>query len=253
MLEIRQLRLRRRSGFTLDIPLWRVCGGELCAVLGTNGAGKSTLLKLLCGEEAAGNGQVLLHDRPLQHWPALERARHLGVLPQASSLDFNFSAEEVVSLGLTPLSLGWRDARRTVQAVMRATDCAHLAHMEYPRLSGGERQRVHLARVLVQLSQAEQAPVLLLDEPTSAQDLGQQHRMLELARNLAREHGYCIAAILHDLNHALRYADHCLLLDAGQSIASGRPEQVITVECVERYWGYRAHFVKDRLGRALVA
>ena len=253
MLELRALQLQRPSGFRLELSAWATVPGEVRAVLGTNGAGKSTLLRLLCGEEKPDSGEVILHGTPLSRWPAPKRARHLGVLPQSSSLDFSFTAEEVVTLGLTPLTLGWREARRTVRAVMRATDCAHLAENPFPRLSGGEKQRVQLARVLVQLSQAEQAPVLLLDEPTSAQDLGQQHRLLELAVQLAREQGYCIAAILHDLNHALRYADRCLLLDGGRSVGEGPPCQLVTTDRIERYWGYRAQIISDGQGRLLVA
>jgi iron complex transport system ATP-binding protein len=251
MLEIRNLNIQRGTDFSLDIPHWEVLPGEVRAVLGANGAGKSTLLKLLSGEEASIGG-VLLHKRPLESWHSMERARHLGVLPQSNNLNFAFSAEEVVSLGLTPLTLGWRQGRQIVQAMMHATDCAHLGKTKYPTLSGGEQQRVHLARVLVQLSQAEREPVLLLDEPTSAQDLGQQHRVMELAIEFARTQHYSIVAILHDLNLALRYADHCMLLDHGQPVALGPPAMVVTSANIERYWGYSARMLTSECGRTLI-
>ncbi|MCB1847792.1 MAG: heme ABC transporter ATP-binding protein [Halieaceae bacterium] len=252
MLEIRELEFIRGATFALTIDHWQVVPGEVRAVLGTNGAGKSTLLKLLCGEQRS-RQQVLLHARALDDWNPVERARHLGVLPQASSLDFAFSAEEVVCLGLIPLTLGWRDARQAVAAIMRATDCAHLARKNYRTLSGGERQRVQLARILVQLSQAEREPVLLLDEPTSAQDLGQQHRVLDLARQLATERDYAVAAILHDLNLAIRYADQCILLSAGELVASGVPADVITRENIQRHWGYAATILTSAGGKPVIA
>ncbi|KZX60523.1 hypothetical protein A3709_00140 [Halioglobus sp. HI00S01] len=253
MLHVHDLKFSRGREFTLQVADWRASPGHVQAVLGTNGAGKSTFLKLLCGEEAPTGGDIRLHGQRLQDWSALERARHLGVLPQASSLSFAFSAEEVVSLGLTPLNTGWRNAQQTVRAVMRATDCAHLAKKPYPRLSGGERQRIHLARVLVQLSQAEHAPVLLLDEPTSAQDLGQQHRMLELASGLAREHNYAVVAILHDLNLTLRHTTHCLHLDAGRSVAQGAPQEVLSTDSIAKYWGYNAQLLHTADGALVVA
>lgn len=252
MLEVTNLCLQRDSGFTLNIPRWQPLPGQVWAILGTNGSGKSTLLKALCGEEVS-TGSVLLHQRPLEQWGYRERACHLGVLPQSNNLTFGFSAEEVVALGLTPLTVGWREGRQLVRAMMLATDCAHLRNAKYPALSGGEKQRVHLARVLVQLSQADREPVLLLDEPTSAQDLGQQHRLLELATGLAATQHYSIVTILHDLNLALRYAGHCMLLSRGEAVASGPPSSVINTASIQRYWGYSAQLFTSASGRLIVA
>jgi iron complex transport system ATP-binding protein len=236
-LRARQLCCRRGDSFALHIDNWEAHPGELQAVLGTNGAGKSSFFAALSGGLPV-SGELGLHGRPLSDWPARERARHLGVLTQHSQMDFAFRVEEVVALGLTPLSLGWRAAQHEIRAVMRRCDCAHLAGRAYPDLSGGERQRVQLARVLLQLSQARQPPLLLLDEPTSAQDLGHQHHLLTLARSLAHEQGHAVVVILHDLNHALRYADRCSLLAGGRLIGQGAPAQVLTPQRVAEVWGY---------------
>lgn len=226
--------------FDLQIDHWQTSAGELHALLGCNGAGKSTLLRCLAGELQHG-GTVSLHDRDLLHWPSSERARHLGVLPQSSQLSFSFSAAEVVALGATPLKLGWRQLPEAIRAMMELTECAHLASQAFPSLSGGEKQRVQLARVLLQLSQAQQSPFLLLDEPTSAQDLHQQHLLLTLVRDLCTERGYGVVAILHDLNHALRYAHLCSVLHQGQLSCQGHPDIILTPDTVARHWRYHAN------------
>jgi iron complex transport system ATP-binding protein len=236
-LQLCQLRAERGS-FSLAVDQWALQPGNVGAVLGCNGAGKSTLFSLL-SSEAQYAGEVRLHGRELRSWPSSARARHIGVLPQSSQLAFAFTAEEVVALGLTPLSLGWRAGRAAVHRALAQVDCLALADRAFPTLSGGERQRVQLARVLLQLSEAEAPPLLLLDEPTSAQDLGQQHTVLSLLRDLARHEDYLVVAILHDLNQVLRYSDECLLLRQGAAVATGRPEGVLTPATVERCWGYR--------------
>jgi len=230
----------QQGQFDLQIDHWQTCAGELHALLGCNGAGKSTLLRCLAGELLHG-GKVLIHGRELLQWPNNERARHLGVLPQSSQLSFLFSAAEVVALGATPLSISWRQLPEAISAVMELTECAHLASQAYPSLSGGEKQRVQLARVLLQLSQAQQAPFLLLDEPTSAQDLHQQHLLMTLVRDLCTRRGFGVVAILHDLNHALRYAHRCSVLHRGELSCQGSPENILTPDTVARHWRYQAN------------
>ncbi len=251
MLLLEQVALER-GGFGLEVGEWRAHGGELHALLGRNGAGKSTLLRVLAGELEF-TGSVRLHGRDLRDWEPAERARHLAVLPQSSRLSFGFSAAEVVRLGATPLALGWRELGREVERAMAFADCADLARQPYPRLSGGEKQRVHLARVLLQLSQAERPPLLLLDEPTSAQDLGQQHRLLAGVRDLGERRGMAVVAVLHDLNQALRYAHRCTLMDHGRPAEQGPPAAVLVPEAVCRYWGYPASVTTDAAGRPVLA
>jgi len=238
----------QQGTFSLKVPRWEAPAGEFHALLGCNGAGKSTLLRVIAGELRY-RGQVRLHDRDIQHWKPLERARHIAVLPQASQLSFAFTAAEVVALGATPLSLGRAAINAEVRRLMTLTDCAGLAEQPYPGLSGGEKQRVHLARVLLQLSQATDTPVLLLDEPTSAQDLGQQHAVLRMVEGLCAEQGYVAVAVLHDLNQALRYTQRCSLVDAGVIVRQGAPDVVITPDTVNRYWGYPAEAAVTADGR----
>ncbi len=97
---------------------------------------------------------------------------------------------------------------------------------------------------MLQLSQAEQQPLLLLDEPTSAQDLQQQHNILQLTRNLSEAKGYEVAAILHDLNQALRYCHQCQLLQQGELIIGGKPSEVLTSQTIKQVWQYQAKIIQ---------
>ncbi len=251
MLRLKQLRWQGGS-FTLNVADWSMGAGEFHVLAGCNGAGKSTLLKALSGELRVA-GQSLLHERALPQWSAQTRARHLAVLPQTSELSFPFSTAEVVSLGATPLSLSWRQRREAVVRLLRRTDTHHLRDRDYRQLSGGERQRVHLARVLLQLSQAELAPLLLLDEPTSAQDLGQQHALLGFIRELATQQNYGIVAVLHDINLCLRYATRVSLLEGGRVVDSGTPEGMLTEDSVQRHWGCTVSTYYNKHGARLIA
>lgn len=247
MLQLKKIHCHDRGKTRIRIDHLEISQGQLTGVVGPNGAGKTTLFKVICGE-LRHEGSLLFHGRPLHDWPALQRARHLSILPQTSQLTFPFTAKEVVELGLTPLSIGKHDARQQINHYMDLTDCLSLANQPYPLLSGGERQRVQLARVLLQLSQAEHAPLLLLDEPTSAQDLGHQHQILALAQQLCHQLGYGVLAIQHDLNQVMRYCDHCVQLSLGQLVNTGHPIDVLNQSTIEKYWQYKPQHIETPEG-----
>ncbi|WP_068451744.1 MULTISPECIES: ATP-binding cassette domain-containing protein [unclassified Oleiphilus] len=250
------LSIERLSVGTIDKPLFTLekqgfDKASFWGIVGANGAGKSSFLKAISGDHAY-KGEIRFHDIELQEWDSVERARHIGVLPQSSSLTFSFKAQEVVSLGLTPLSLNHHESKKLVRACMQRCDCEHLADAEYPLLSGGEQQRVNLARVLVQISHAERTPLLLLDEALSAQDLGHQHQLLQLIKSLCIEQEMLILAVLHDLNHALKYCDNTMIIHHGQIHSTGFPTQVIDEKALKTCWNYEAEFLSNRQGRAVV-
>ncbi len=251
MLSLSSIRCIQAERTLLSIHHFELAAGQFAAITGANGAGKSTLLKTIIGDRNF-KGLITFHDKPIRHWSKSAKARHIAYLPQASHLSFAFTAYEVVALGLTPLSLGKNKAHTEIMRHMEECDCVHLANKSFPQLSGGEKQRVQLARVLLQLSQAEHSPLLLLDEPTSAQDLGQQHAILKLVQNLSKTKSFGILAILHDLNLVLRYCDHCLVLDQGLMVTEGRPEACLTPPVVERCWQYRPERVSASNGALLL-
>ena len=210
--------------------------GEVTALLGPNGAGKSTLLKVLCGELDAG-GDIRIHNKNQAKWPAKALARYLAVLPQHSSLSFAFTAQEVVELGALPLDLPRADATATAAEMMEKTDITTLADRLYPSLSGGEKQRVHFARILTQLSEANENAILMLDEPTSALDLAHQHKTLQLAQNMAKA-GAAVIVVLHDLNLAAQYANRLIIVNNGKIQADGDAWHALEPSNIERVYGW---------------
>ncbi len=232
MLTATGIAVRRGARLAVKEIDLRLHAGELFGVLGPNGAGKSSLLGALSGELSTAAGAVSLHGRALADWPARERARHLAVLPQSSTLNFAFRVDEVVALGRLPHDSGREADARIVTEALEAADAAHLRARNYLELSGGERQRVHLARVLAQLWPGGEGQVLLLDEPTSMLDPAHQHRVLRVLRDVAGR-GAAVLVILHDLNLAARYCDRLLLLAEGGNRASGTPREVLRADLLQ--------------------
>jgi iron complex transport system ATP-binding protein len=239
MLTIENLIIEQGQRQILEISQASASKGEFVSILGPNGAGKSSLLKTVSLEWPAQTGQLLLDGNAIAELPRHIRAKHIGMLPQSSGLSFPFTVREVVEIGATPLSLRAHALTIEVDKWLSITHTLEFADRYYLSLSGGERQRVQLARVLLQLSQAETTPLLLLDEPTSAQDLGQQHAMLSFLQALCREQGMIIIAILHDINLAARYSDKIWLLHQGKMADMGTPEEVLSPEQIKSVWGYQ--------------
>jgi iron complex transport system ATP-binding protein len=190
------------------------------AIVGPNGAGKSTLLRVLAGLLPAARGEVRLLDKPLAAWTARERAQHIAWLAQQpADATAELSVRDVVMLGRLPhLGLigtpGPRD-EAVVDQAMALTECSAWQERRLDSLSGGERQRALLARAL-----AVQAPVLLLDEPTTHLDPPHQVALVRLLQQLAHDRGLAVACVLHDLSLALQ-ADRLLVMAQGRVRAEG--------------------------------
>lgn len=227
--------------------------GEVLGLLGPNGAGKSTVLAGLCGDLVPSVGTATLDGRPLARWPRADLARRRAVLPQASRIAFSFRVREIVGMGVLPGS-GAAPASLVAEGLSRA-DVAHLAERDYATLSGGEQSRVQLARVLAQLWSGRGQRYLLLDEPTASLDLAHQLAVLELARELAREEGFGVLAILHDLGLAARVADRLALMKDGRLVASGPPARVLDAATIARVFNVSARVLPhpDRPDGILIA
>ncbi|WP_051451674.1 ABC transporter ATP-binding protein [Actinospica robiniae] len=204
-----------------------VSAGGWLAVLGPNGAGKSTLLRALAGLIPY-QGTVTFEPGPAGRGRR-ELARILAYLPQRPMLPPELAVRDYVLLGRTPylgyLGVPGAGDRNLVEGVLERLELIGLAGRRLGTLSGGERQRAALARAL-----AQRPRVLLLDEPTTALDLGHQQQVLELVDTLRREDGLTVVSTLHDLTAAAQYADQLVLLDRGRTAAAGGPAEVLTPE-----------------------
>jgi iron complex transport system ATP-binding protein len=228
-----------------DISL-NIRQGEVTTLLGPNGAGKSSLLKILADEiKATVNKDSEIHyfNESKANWNRGQLAKHVGILPQQSSLTFAFTVREVVELGLLPLSLSRKQADCVINDMLEKVDTLYLETRLYPLLSGGEKQRVHLARVLTQLSESGNKTVLMLDEPTSALDISHQHNTLSIARNMA-DKGAAVIIVLHDLNLAAQYSDRVLILNEGKIQADGSPWQALTADKIEQVYQHSVQVLK---------
>ena len=231
-----------------------VTEGEWLALLGPNGAGKTTLVRALSGT-VRHTGTVRLgasSDAAVHVAGPRERARRIAVVPQAPVIPPGITAFEYVLLGRTAhqglrLSASLDDRRRSL-AVLQRLDLERFAQRDLATLSGGERQRVVLARALV-----ADAPVLVLDEPTAALDLGHQFEILELLAELQQERGLTVVTTLHDLGIAGQFGDRLAVLHEGRLVAHGSPVEVLTAEAIGRWWGVEADVEADEAGRVGVS
>ncbi|SFN16279.1 ABC transporter ATP-binding protein [Actinomadura madurae] len=206
--------------------------GSFTVIVGPNACGKSTLLRALARILRPSAGTVVLDGRPIADWPAKKLARTLGLLPQSSIAPEGITVADLVARGRYPhqsLLRQWsREDERVVAESMDATGVGDLADRPVDELSGGQRQRVWIAMAL-----AQQTPLLLLDEPTTYLDIAHQIEVLDLCARL-HEEGRTVVAVLHDLNHAARYATHMIAMRDGGIVAEGEPAAVVTSELVER-------------------
>ncbi len=226
---------------------FEVRGGDWLAVIGANGAGKSTLLKALAGVLPC-SGEVLVDGLPVRGLKARQRARLLAYAPQTPALPAGMTVFDYTLLGRTPyipyLGRESRRDREVTASVLERLDLSSFASRTLGHLSGGERQRVVLARALTQ-----QAPVLLLDEPTTALDLGHQQQVLELVDRLRLADGLTVVTTLHDLSVAGQYADSMMLLASGGTVASGTPAEVLTEELIGEHFDARVRVATGAGGR----
>ena len=218
--------------------------GHFTAIIGPNGCGKSTLLRTLSRLMTPVHGHVYLDGEEIQRYASKEVARRVGLLAQNATTPGDISVQELVARGRyphQPLFTRWRqEDEDAVQNAMKATGIVNLAGQSVDTLSGGQRQRVWIAMVL-----AQDTSIMLLDEPTTWLDISHQIDLLELLSELNRERGYTLAAVLHDLNQACRYATHLIALRDGKIVAEGAPKEIVTPALIEAVYGLRCMIIDD--------
>jgi iron complex transport system ATP-binding protein len=227
----------------------QVTAGEWIALIGPNGAGKTTLLRAIA-RLVPYSGVIALDGVDAQALRRTELARLIAVVPQDPTTPPWMTVGEYVLLGRTPhLGPLAREGEHDRDAAARALarlDLLGYGERRLGTLSGGERQRVVVARAL-----AQEARVVLLDEPTAALDIGHQQQALELLDVLRAESGLTLVAAMHDLTLAAQYADRMVLLDAGRIVADGTPRDVLTESLIASHYDAAIH-VLDVDGRIAV-
>lgn len=210
--------------------------GRLHVLVGPNGAGKSTLLGALAGSVRPSSGAVWLDDRRLDQWDPGALARRRAAVGQEALAPLGLSVAEVVALGRSPHGDHAISAiTATITSTIEAVGLTPLGARRMGSLSGGERQRAQLARALVQVHGVP-APLILLDEPTAAADLGWQERVFRLLRARV-ESGATVIVVVHDLNLAARHADVVWLLHRGRLLDAGPPDRVLRADLLSPVWG----------------
>ena len=223
VIEACNLRWKVKGKTIVDDISLRVTPGEFVGIIGPNGSGKTSLISLLAGLLKPTSGHITLRQKALQHYSRRHLAQQVALVEQQAETSERLTALQAVSLGRTPwLSLltPWSAKDDDiVQTMLEKVDLSEFQHRCWHTFSGGEKQRLHIARAL-----AQQPQLLLMDEPTNHLDIQHQIGLLSLVK---REKLTVIAA-LHDLNHAAMFCDSLIVMQQGQILASGTPEEILS-------------------------
>lgn len=229
------------SNLDLALPV-----GRFTALIGPNGSGKSTMLRAFAGLMGVNSGHVTLDGKAITKIATRDLAKKMGFLLQGPVAPEGLSVLDIVRLGRYPhrslLSRWSEDDDAACEEALQLTAMDALRYRKLDSLSGGQRQRAWIAMVL-----AQHSDILLLDEPTTFLDLSHQIEVMELITMLVRERGKTVVAVLHELNHAARYADHMVLLRGGSVVSEGLPADVMTAELIEAVFGVMSVIIGDPL------
>ncbi|MBX3015973.1 MAG: ABC transporter ATP-binding protein [Caldilineaceae bacterium] len=217
---------------------------KITSIIGPNGCGKSTVLKAVGRILKPKQGMIYLNGEDIRRLPTREIAKKMAILPQMPTAPSGLTASELVAYGRFPHQRGFgnltAEDKKIVAWALSITKLNEFAHREIDTLSGGQRQRVWVAMAL-----AQQADLILLDEPTTYLDLAHQLEVLELLHQLNRTQACTIVMVLHDLNLAARFSDYMIAMHAGAIIKHGVPEVVMTPEVLRAAFQIDANIVQE--------
>ncbi|WP_433944413.1 ABC transporter ATP-binding protein [Paenibacillus sp. SN-8-1] len=218
--------------------------GQITALVGANGSGKSTILKTMARIMQPKGGSVILNGKSIHKQSTREVAKQLAILPQNPTAPEGLTVYELVSYGRFPYQKGFGSLRsedkQVIEWAIEATGMLEFTDRPLDQLSGGQRQRAWIAMAL-----AQETEILFLDEPTTFLDMAHQLEVLHLLERLNAEANRTIVMVVHDLNHASRYADHVIAIKQGRAIAEGTPEEVVTQDVLREVFGIEADIVRD--------
>jgi len=205
--------------------------GILYGIIGPNGSGKSTLLKTMTGVWKPTEGKVFWQDEELLKKERTEISKVVSLVPQTPMIHFDFSVEDIVSMGRYPHGKSVGARVDIIEWALRIVDVLHLRHRKITQVSSGERQRVYIARALV-----TESPVLLLDEPTTNLDIRHKSDIWKLLRMLV-DQGKIVVVTNHDLRVTEKFCDEVALLNQGRCVRQGSFGEVLTQDVIEEVFG----------------
>ena len=234
-LSVRELNFAYNRTPVLENVTFAAAPGELLAILGPNGVGKTTLFRCILGEQKRYTGTIEIDGADLRGLSPRERAHRIAYIPQTHTMTFRFLVRDVVLMGtshtLSPFASPGREQERIAFEAMERLGIGSLSDRSFDELSGGEQQLTYVARAL-----AQQAKILLMDEPTSSLDYGNQLSVLSTVRALSRE-GYTVLLSTHNPQHALWYADRVLALSDGRVAALGPVDEALSPTLLKTLYG----------------
>lgn len=243
MIELRGLSVELGGAPVLAGIDLEVAAGTWTSVIGPNGSGKTTLLGAVAGLLPY-SGEVLLDGVSTGSITRRDLAKLVAYVPQDPVVPPEMPVKDYVLLGRTPyipyLATEGRHDRAVAASVLEAAGLELFTNRKLGSLSGGEQQRAIVARAL-----AQEAPVLLLDEPTTGMDIGYQQQILELVHSLRAERGLTVLSAIHDLTLAGQFSDRLLLIDSGRACAAGLPKEVLTEELILKHYGTPVRIVHE--------
>jgi iron complex transport system ATP-binding protein len=227
------------EGLTITIPTQAIT-----AIIGPNGCGKSTLLKALARILIPEQGKVEVNEVDIHSQSTKEIARQIGLLPQNPRSPDGITVSDLIQRGRYPhqgIFRQWsREDEASVNNALSLTGLTNFSDKPIDELSGGQRQRVWIAMLL-----AQETPIMLLDEPTTHLDIAHQIEVLDLLKELTRQHNRTIVMVLHDINLAVRYADNLIAMRDGKVKTFGEPHNVVTAQMMHEVFSIQAQILQD--------
>ena len=240
MLKISNLNFAYQETKVLNNINFSISPSEFVGIIGPNGTGKSTLLKTILGFLQVSKDSVQLNSKPIADYPKKELGKSIAYVPQETEFSFSFTAREIVKMGRYPYSKGIAffsgEDEKIVNESMQQMEITEFAKRSFNELSGGEKQRVVIASAL-----AQQPKILLLDEPTSALDLHHQIDIYKILKTLQKETNLTTIVVTHDINLAAQYCERILLMNKGEIVKDGKPDEVLQFKLLQEIFGVRVY------------
>ena len=243
--ETENLKIGYNDNIVVESLNMKIEKGKVTSIIGANGCGKSTILKAIGRIIKKKSGSVYINGYDIDYQKSKEIAKQVAILSQISVAPATITCYELVSYGRFPYQKGFgmmsQEDRTIVNWALESTNLTPFKDRSIGSLSGGQRQRVWIAMAL-----AQNGNIILLDEPTTYLDLSCQLEILELLLKLNRENGTTIVMVLHDLNLAAKYSDNLIAIKDGEIFKSGRTEEVLTEEMLNKCFGVSAEIITDK-------